>query len=172
MIGGNFYIDQNNILHTIRSVGKTSMTCEGMVGSFPDKKLDVLAAGGNFYLNRDGTIVGINSVNGAVSDPPYVPESRPAIMGGNYFIGQDNVLYTIDSEGKLFKTIALPSRPIAYGYSYLKFSDGSFALITANGGVHLEAIRVGAAGKAEYTTKVPAPLEINSTYVPNNYRRN
>jgi len=173
LVGGNFFIDQDGVLTTIKSVGDAPGSKVGLVTRKEGWNFsDAVAAGGNFFLRQDGTIITVDSKTGFFSDHAFTPESRPSIMGGNYFIGQDNAIYTVSNDGKLFKTITLKTRPTVVGYSYMIFSDKSFAFVAANGGVHLEAVRVGAAGKAEHTTSISGELEARSTYVPNNYRRN
>jgi hypothetical protein len=173
LVGGNFFIDQDGSLTTIKSVGAAPGSNLGLVTKKTGWNFsDALVAGGNYFMKQDGSIVTIDAKNGFFSENAYTPESKPVQLGGNYYIGQDRAVYTISSEGGLFKTITLPSLPITLGYSYMKFADGTFALVTANGGLHTEAVRVGAAGKAEHITKIPASLDIKAVYTPNSFRRN
>lgn len=165
LAGGNFFIDQSNVMTTIKSVGTAPGSSIGLVTRKEGVDFsDAQAAGGNYLVKKDGSIVTIDSLNGFYSEDSYKTESPVAVLGGNFFITLDNTVYTIDSNGKLFKTIKLERRPMEVGYSYMIFGDRTFALVTANGGVHLEAIRVGAAGKAEYVTKIPGQLEAKSNY--------
>lgn len=171
LVGGNFFIDQSGVLTTIKSAGNAPGSKTGIVTRKEGWNFsDAVAVGGNYFMKRDGSIVTVDSKNGFFSERAYTPESRPAVMGGNYFIGEDNYVYTISSEGALFQTIKLAERPIMLGYSFMRFKDGGFAIVTGNGGVHLEAIRVGVAGKSEYTTKIPGQVEPGSAYITN--RRN
>jgi hypothetical protein len=175
ILGGNFFIDQSGVLTTIKSVGLSGPgTKDGLVvaktGSAAIDCSYALIAGANYFLKQDGGIVTIDAKNGFYS-MPYYPESKPALLGGNYFIGMDNAVYTVSSEGTLFKTMTLKERPTLMGYSYMKFADGTFAIVTGNGGLHTEAVRVGAGGKSEYITKVPNALE-SKTYIPSNMRAN
>lgn len=147
LVGGNYYIDSNNELTTIKSQGLAPGNVIGQVTkktgwSFANAAL----AGGNFFINGDSTIVTIDSVNGFFNQSSVIPTSKVAKVGGNYFITENNDLYTVSFEGQVKGPVALGAKPVRMGYSYVLFEDGSFKIVDALGDVHENAVSVSTTG--------------------------
>jgi hypothetical protein len=156
MRGGNYFIDDQNRLTTFKALGNETpekinvpyrpigmmYTIEGF--TYPSAKIP----GGNYFINEDPanpkvhTVQTISSVNGL----PYAPEPLPApvvLAGGNYFITENNLLYTVDYQGLLStKPEQLSARPTVLGYSYFIFADDTFRIVTADGVAHSQMVMV------------------------------
>ena len=169
LAGGNYYIDVNGVLTTIKSMGIAPGNGVGMVTvkTGLDFSLATLA-GGSFFVMADGTVNTISSITGFVS-APYTPDSAPSIIGGNYFVGADHILYTIDSDGNLNKNpdFTVNSTPALVGYSFLRFSDGSFIFVDGLGNPHRTILEVSSTGvRVQNLSVFPSTIEPGSVYLP------
>ncbi len=169
--GGNFFIDQSGVLTTIRHCGvdPTDKNVD-LIGSpellvtakdYPGHAdfSDVLKVGGNFMVKVDGTIVGVNSENGFFTDPQRV-DAQPSKIGGNYFIGHDNVLYTVSSLGEVKKWQPINGAMKYFGYSYMIDADGDFIFVDGNGIPHTELVNVSTTGvESKVVNRISTSLE-------------
>ena len=168
IVGGNFFIDENNTLVYITSTGNYySLSGSSNVAM-------VKRAGGNFMEKTDGSIMGVSSIN-AANDPKAVtltffkPDSPVKWLGGNYFIGEDSVLYTVDNKGMLKRNpdFTFTARPKIMAYSFIQAMDGSFVYVDGSGVPHNMMIRVWpSATKAMPVLQFNATLDNNSIYLP------
>jgi hypothetical protein len=171
LAGGNFFIDQSGVMTTMKSMGVAPGNAVGM--ATVKTGLDFSTArlpGGNFLLMADGTIVTVSSITGYVS-APYTPDSRVRLLGGNYFVGMDNLLYTIDSDGNLKKNadFVINGNPSIKGYSFMRFDNGTFIFIDGVGIPHRSILHVSSTGTTvENLTTLPATIDPSSIYLPRN----
>ncbi|MBU6153132.1 MAG: hypothetical protein KGP28_02410, partial [Bdellovibrionales bacterium] len=94
---------------------------------------------------------------------------RPAITGGNYFVGENQVLYSITHEGKVIQNpeIKVSASPIVTGYSVMKFEDGLISAVDADGQVHPRLIRVSTTGvRVKVMNTLDVDLDPVSFFVP------
>ena len=176
LAGGNFFIDQTGTLTTMKSMGVAPGDATGMVTvktgvSFADAE----KVGGNYFVKRDGTVITVSSITGYYS-APYTPDARPVILGGNWFVGADKLLYTIDSDGNLKKdtdyTVSTAPADIAsmtIGYSFIRMRDGSFIFVDGVGIAHKTILRISTTGtNVDQLTKLPATIDARNLYLPKN----
>lgn len=167
LMGGNFYIDRAGVLTTVKHMGTAPGNPLGMVttktglGDFSS----AIKAGGNFFLKVDGTIVGINNENGFYTDPQKV-DSRPKQIGGNYFVGENKVLYTVSDLGFVTKLSPVLGKIKTYGYSYLLADDGYFIFIDGKGIAHTDLVQVSATGAGKLVNQIKAPLSTQPSFIP------
>jgi hypothetical protein len=173
LAGGNFYIDESGVMTTIKSMGAAPGNGIGMATVKAGLDFsDAILPGGNFVLMSDGTIVTISSITGYVS-APYTPEAGPKFLGGNYFVGMDNLLYTIDSDGNLKKNseYTVTEAPTVKAYSFMLFADGSFIFVDGVGIPHKSILRLSPTANIVQNLSVfPAAIAIDpaSIYLPKN----
>ena len=169
LAGGNFFIDENGVLTTFKSMGAKPFDYTGMMAVKTGTNFSkVNRIGGNFFINEDDSVTTISAVNGFYSEKAYIPDSKPMTMGGNYFISEDQSLFTITEDGRLMKNAKLPSTPTIYGYSYLKFADGSMVVIDGKGIPHSSFVRITEDGThSEPVTIIKDRPELNSLFIPN-----
>lgn len=150
LVGGNFYIDGNNVLTTIKHQGVAPGDSAGQVvvkegWTFPSAKM----AGGNFFINehQEGSqsAQSVSSVTGNFN-APYALSSKVVKVGGNYFITEQMQLYTVNYEGVIQQVAQLQELPSQLGYSYMIFRNGSFMMIDATGATHSQAVVVSPTG--------------------------
>jgi hypothetical protein len=161
--GGNFFIDQSGVLTTIKYRGASPGSPIGLVTAkdYPGHVdfSDVLKVGGNYMLKVDGTIVGVNSENGFFTEPQRV-DAQPSKIGGNYFIGHDNVLYTVSSLGEVKKWQSINGAMKYFGYSYMIDADGDFIFVDGNGVPHTELVNVSTTGvESKVVKRISTSLE-------------
>jgi hypothetical protein len=169
LAGGNWYIDSNGQLTTIRSYGDSASDYSDMIWTTNPgvSYADANFAGGNYFVNKDGTIITISALNAKIS-LPWVPAAavNGTMMGGNYFVGVDNYLYSIASTGELLKNDPLTSVPLVMGYSYMKLADGTFIWIDVKGNPHTKAVRVSSTGATAGSIQAIDDLEAGAAYIP------
>jgi hypothetical protein len=148
VVGGNYFITASGGLTTIRSVGIAPGNPAGAViektgWSFAG----VRQAGGNFFVRADGGVVTIDSETGFFRDAVF-PDAPPAISGGNYFIGEDRLLYTVSFDGKLYRNTGqeIPVPPRRRGYAFLQPGEGRVIAIDSRGVPHRSLLRVSTTG--------------------------
>jgi hypothetical protein len=166
LLGGNFYIDQAGVLTTIKH--------QGAIPGITDAILTVkngwdfnsaTLAGGNFFFRVDGSLVGINSENGNFVDYQK-PDAWPKKIGGNYFIGTDNVLYTVSNKGFLMKWQPVIGEMKRFGYSYMIDLDNDFIFVDGKGVPHTSMVRVSSTGvQSEVTNKISLMIEDYNSFV-------
>ncbi len=173
LAGGNFFIDKDGALTTIKSSGMSPGNGVGMVTRYNPNTpgfnfSDVWVVGGNYFVKNDGNVVTVASTTGFFSSP-YV-DSRPKLMGGNYYIGFDDFLYTVSADGTLNKDTdhnTLGEIPVLMGYSFVKFSDGSFWMVDGDGQVHDSMVRVSTTGiKSAVVGTLKQNIEPKSVFLP------
>jgi len=166
--GGNYLIDGNDTLITIKSMGQVPGSPVGLATlktgwSFPG----VQVAGGSFFVKSDGTLVTVDSTNGFFNE--LVPGARPAIVGGNYFVGEDRVLYTVTCEGRLIQnpSVVVRSQPILTGYSALKLEDGLVVAVDSDGVPHGTLVRVSTTGvRVKVVRTLDVDVDLGSIFAP------
>lgn len=172
LMGGNFYIEdqlsgsaRTSVLTTIKHMGTEPGNPLGMVTKKEGWDFsDAIIAGGNWFEKVDGSIVGIASETGYFTESQKV-ESRPKKIGGNYFISDDGVLYTVDSAGKVKKQMPIIGEMSAYGYSYMIADDGYFIFVDGDGTPHTQLVRVSTTGiKAELVSKISGSLDTHQNF--------
>ena len=128
LAGGNFFIDQNNTLTTIKSMGAGKWNWAGMVTEKAGMVIPTpIFAGGNYFVDMNQKITTISSINGFFSDPYPLPSGISVqYMGGNYLITSDLKLYTINNNGDFNFAQQFNELPVLKGYSYLIFSQNNF----------------------------------------------
>lgn len=169
VIGGNYFIDKTGLLTTIKSLGASPNSGLGIViekrgWSFPD----VLKAGGVFFYRANGTLVTIESATGNFKDG-IVPSSKPALAGGNYFVGEDRVLYTVSNEGTVrpHPEVLVVGEPLVSAYSWLKLEDGTLVVIDADGNPHRSVVRISTTGvRAEVVKTLESDPDPKSVFMP------
>lgn len=173
LLGGNFFIDQAGLLTTIKHMGvgvnglAAPCSVVGMVipkmglGDFSS----AIKAGGNYFLNVDGTIVGINSENGFFTSPQKV-DSTPKQIGGNYFVGEDKVLYTVSDQGFVMKKSPVLGKILVYGYSYLLADDGYFIFVDGKGIAHTELVQVSGTGSGKVVSQIQGSFSLPTSFIP------
>jgi len=169
ILGGNFYIDQAGTLTTIKHMGSAPGNPLGMITVKEGWSFnDVIRAGGNYMVKVDGSIVAINSENGFFSDVQKI-ETRPKQLGGNYFIGEDNVLYTVSDLGEVKKQMPIIGKMKTFGYSYMIDGDGDFIFVDGKGVPHTEMVRVSSTGiKSEVVRQMKDKLDVHQNFIPAN----
>ncbi len=169
VIGGNYLIDSTGTLITIKSSGAGAGSALGLATRKDGWNFSgVVRAGGNYFLKADGTLVTIDSKTGFFNEFSQV-ESKPAITGGNYFVGEDRLLYSVSFDGKVNKNsgFSVNGQPIVVGYSVMKFEDGLVAAIDADGSVHPTLIRVSTTGvRVKVMKTLDVDLDPSSFFVP------
>jgi hypothetical protein len=169
LAGGNFFIDEAGVLTTIKHEGLAPGDGTGILTvktgwDFSSAKV----AGGNFFVKADGTVVGINSANGFFIDLQK-SDAWPKQVGGNYFIGTDNVLYTVSNKGVLKKWNPIIGQMKQFGYSYMIDRDGDFIFVDGDGVPHTEAVRVSSTGiKSELVNKISTSVFSHQSFIPQN----
>ena len=161
-VGGNFFIDEDNNLVTIKSTGLFTVWTGVQEYVSQAKKV-----GGNYFVKNDEVIEGVSSIDGMLK--AYVPDAPAKWLGGNYFIGTDNILYTVSNLGVLEKRpeYKFTARPSVMGYSFIKNADGSFVYIDGAGLPHNTMIRVWpAAAKSIPMLQMNAVLDLNAVFMP------
>ena len=130
--------------------------------------------GGEMFTTKDGTLITVSSLDGTFKVYTTLL-SKPAKMGGNYYVGQDNHLYTTDNVGDLVDTKGfivdhgvLPGTPLIYGYSYIIYTDGTFSMVGGDGSVHNEAVWLSTTGSSLKIIKKidPKTIDLTSVYLP------
>ncbi len=169
VIGGNYLIDSTGTLITIKSSGAGAGSALGLATRKEGWNFSGVArAGGNYFLKADGTLVTIDSKTGFFNELSQV-ESKPAITGGNYFVGEDRLLYSVSYDGKVIKNseFSVNGQAIVVGYSVMKFEDGLVASIDTDGGVHPTLIRVSTTGvRVKVIKTLDVDLDPASFFVP------
>ena len=169
VIGGNYLIDSSGTLITIKSAGAGIGSPVGIATRKDGWNFsNVVRAGGNYFLRADGTLVTIDSTKGFFNETGPA-ESRPLLQGGNYFVGEDRILYSVGFDGKVRKNpdIQLGGNPIVIGYSVIKFEDGLIAAVDADGKVHRQLIRISTTGvRAKVMNTLDVDLDPASFFVP------
>ncbi len=148
VVGGNYLIDRDGVLTTIKSIGVEPASDLGIATRKTGWTFnDVISAGGNFFARSDGSVVTINSVNGFFDDSNQ-GLSKPYRSGGNFFIGEDCILYTVTFDGKIKANpdFMINSDPVMLGYSFMKQSDGKLISIDSDGVPHRSMMRVSTTG--------------------------
>ncbi|MBS1958695.1 MAG: hypothetical protein JST80_04405 [Bdellovibrionales bacterium] len=169
--GGNFFVDADNNLWTVNYLG--------VINKLNNYKVPLAQlAGGNFFYQSDGKIVTIGSdgfppkdANGLWSTG-FMPTAKPKTFGGNYYIGDDNVIYTVSYDGKSYKNGSVPAGKIrTLGYTYAVMDNGSFFHVDGLGVVHLDAVKVSPT-KTSYVkiSKMSEAIDPSSVYTPNSRR--
>lgn len=177
--GGNYFISSEGVLTTIKSAGKGGCSSEGMINKYnppanlkkEDEKFwifkDVIQVGGQFFVKADGTVVTISSQTGFYYGPSVVP-SIPARVGGNYYIGQDHILYTMNNDGALAPHGSI-TKPIAVlGYSFILYADGTFTIIGGDGSTHEDIVQTSTTGISRQVIKQINlnNIDLGSIYLP------
>lgn len=167
ILGGNFLIDQAGTMTTIKHMGSEPGNPLGMVTVKAGWSFnDVVRAGGNFMVKVDGSVVGVNSENGFFTEPQKV-DSRPKQLGGNYFIGEDKVLYTVSDKGEVKKQQPIIGEMKYYGYSYMIDGDGDFIFVDGKGIPHTELVRVSTTGvKSEVVKQFKGGMDTHQNFIP------
>lgn len=171
VLGGSFYISLDAKtatpkITTFKSMGsyytgtdgKSYHGWAGMPWTHDDDMSKVISAGGNYFLNSDGTMGTVDSLNGYFYNNLTV-DSLPlkSGMGGNYFIGQDRNLYTVDFLGTVKKFGQVQVEQIKkLGYSYIEFKNETVIFIDAKGNTHTSAVEFPASGAIVELTHIPA----------------
>ena len=160
ILGGNFYIDQAGTLTTIKHAGAAFGNPLGQVTQKDGWSFnDVVKAGGNFMVKADGTIIAVDSDNGFFSDVQKV-DTYPVQLGGNYFIGQNNVLYTVSSKGVVKKWQPIIGTMKVFGYSYMIDADGDFIFVDGDGVPHTSLVNVSTTGiESKVITKITNKID-------------
>jgi hypothetical protein len=160
ILGGNFYIDQAGIMTTIKHSGMAPGNPLGQVTQKDGWNFnDVVKAGGNFMVKTDGTIIAIDSQTGFFSDPQKV-DSYPMQLGGNYFIGQDRILYTVSSKGQVQKWQLVNGEMKTFGYSYMIDQDGDFIFVDGEGIPHTSLVNVSTTGiESKVVTRITNKID-------------
>lgn len=168
--GGNYFISDAGLLTTIRSMGKAPLDPLGMVTQMNGFNFsDVSQAGGNFFVKSSGLVTTIDSITGFFKDN-WKTDSEPKILGGNYFIGKDDRLYTVAANGNIDKpdNFTLSDSPSVIGYSFMKFPNGRMVVVDGEGTPHDSLVRVSSSGlKAEVVKSLPDALDPKTIYLPN-----
>lgn len=149
LYGGNYYIEQDGTLVTIKSMGMDKWNWAGMVTSKRGLKVPpALLAGGNYFVDVDGKITTIASKNGYFSDPIALPGGDSVkIYGGTWLITTQDKLYTVDHLGALNFARKVTETPSVRGYSYLVFPSGKFLAVRGDGSVVDRVVSVAKTGK-------------------------
>ncbi len=160
ILGGNFYIDQAGTLTTIKHSGIAPGNPIGQVTQKDGWNFnDVVKAGGNFMVKTDGTIIAIDSETGFFTDAQKV-DSYPMQLGGNYFIGQDHILYTVSNKGLVRKWQLINGEMKTFGYSYMIDADGDFIFVDGNGNPHTSLVNVSTTGiESKVVTKITNKID-------------
>ena len=173
LAGGNFFIDKDGALTTIKSVGVGPGNAVGMVNRYDPTVegfnfSDAWLVGGNYFVKSDGSIVTVASTTGYFS-APYV-DARPKFMGGNYFIGLDDFLYTISADGTLNKNTDFNVKgatPITMGYSFMRFADNKFWMVDGDGFPHTNMVHVSTTGiKTDLMGALSQSIDLNTIFLP------
>ncbi len=169
VLGGNYFIDQDGLLTTIKSSG---IAPGSPVGILTEKHgwnfSDVVLAGGSFFFRADGTMVTIHPGTGFFSDR-IIPPSAPRFAGGNFFVGQDGVLYTLDHEARIHAhpEVRIPVLPAVIGSSFLVFPNQKIIAIDSDGNPHLSLVRVSATGlRVRIVDAIESAIDLNSVFQP------
>ncbi len=182
LAGGNFYIDKSGVAVTMQAIAQVKQpdgTFANNPGGaiFPTHKIGmgdfskVTKVGGNFIVNStdgktpDGTIHTISN-DGSLYGP-YIIGTKPKIIGGNYFIGEDKILYTVSSTGIWKKNSPILGVIKTYGYSYLVADDGYFIFVDGNGDPHTRLVHFLNDGGAEFVEKFSG-FDTPKSFIPAN----
>jgi hypothetical protein len=149
LVGGNYFIDQNGVLTTIRSMGMGSWNWAGMITTKTGMTIpQALYGGGNYFVDVNGKVTTVASTNGFFSDPIALPQNAAVKeLGGNYLIGSDLKLYTVDEQGNLKFARQLTESPTVKGYSYLIFKNQKFLYVKGDGSVYDQVTNTVMSGK-------------------------
>lgn len=166
IVGGNYFFDSQNVLTTMKSMGQEPWNWAGMVTRKEGMTLPpVLTPGGNFYVDLNQKITTISSENGYFSDPQALPSGAIAkVVGGNWFITQDQRLFTVSNTGDLRFIRKLEKAPTVRGYSYLIFADASLISIHGDGAISETLVMTSMDGET-VDTKTLLPTSIQSNIV-------
>jgi hypothetical protein len=171
LLGGSFYIslDSKTQLPQItvfKSTGTPFVGTDGkmyhstanMAWTHPEDMSKVISAGGNYFINSDGTLGTVDSLNGYVYTNLAADSLPPKSgMGGNFFIGKDRNFYTVDYLGFVKKFGQIQVEKIKkLGYSYIEFNDETVIFVDAKGTTHTSAVEYPANGSAYELTHIPA----------------
>ncbi len=174
LAGGNFFIDEEGYLTTFKSAGEM-MTRWNAAGN--PKYPGAFAVGGNYFAIRDTVngkptvkLVTIDSQTGFYS-APFTPDTQPKFFGGNYYIDQNDVLFTVDSRGISYKTDPLRPNPIVKGYSYILYGDGSISFIDHSGAVR-DSMTLVKNGVGTTLNQLNTDIELSNVYLPNYHNKN
>ena len=168
VVGGNYLIDSSGLLITIKSSGAGPGSSVGIATKKEGWNFsNVSRAGGSYFVKTDGTLVSIDSKTGFFQESTL--ESRPAITGGNYFVGENGVFYSLTFEGRVLRNeeIRVVGPPVVVGYNVLKFEDGLIAVVDVEGKVHRNLIRVSTTGvRVRVVNTLDVDLDPASFFVP------
>ena len=169
-IGGNYLIDSDGTLTTVKSMGAAPGNGTGIATPKTGWVFkEISGVGGNYFVKSDGTLVTISSITGFFKDQ-IVPDSKPLLLGGNYFIGQDRVLYTVSNDGVVLKNpdYVISNALFLLGASYMKLNDGSIITVDGEGKPHRSLMHVSTTGvRAQVEKTLPSEIEAQSIYMPN-----
>ncbi len=169
VVGGNYYIDEDGNLTTIRSMGIKPADATNMVTHLTGFNFkDIRSAGGNFFVKSDGAVVTISSETGLFK--VFTPSAAPKLLGGNYFIGMDDRLYTVAGDGNLTQTddFTLSAVPTFMAYSMMRFPNGKILMVDGKGNPHDNLLRISDTGiNVEPTKVLPYAVDPKSIYLPN-----
>lgn len=133
IVGGNYFIDQDGVLTTIKSMGAGIWNWAGMISSKKGLKVPVaLFGGGNYFVDAEAKVTTISSIDGFFSVPIELP-SKILAMGGNYIIGTDLSLFVITNDGSLVFSKKLSSLPKVMTSSLMVFADHTFIYVKGDG---------------------------------------
>lgn len=162
LYGGNYYVEQDGTLVTIKSMGAARHNWSGMVVAKRGLTYPAaILAGGNFYVDADGRITTISSRTGFFSDPTALPDQDSVkVYGGTWLITTHNKLYTVDHNGALNFARNVTGTPEVRGYSYLIFPKGKFLVVRGDGSVADRVVSVAKSGKpVDLLTIDPAQVQ-------------
>lgn len=166
--GGNYFIDQVGALTTMRSMGNDLYDIITMVTRWDGTSYNnTRGTGGNFFVSADGMIVTVSSITGFTKS--FKPTSLPKLIGGNYYIGMDDHLYTVSADGNLTMTddFTLSAVPNLMGYSFMKFPNGRILMVDSNGLPHDSLLHISSTGtNVEVVKTISSNLDPKSIYLP------
>jgi hypothetical protein len=154
--GGNFFIDSDHKLTTIKSSGLYYTGTDGnryrgwagMKSTYTEDMSSVDRVGGNYWVNGDGTLGTVNSETGLYYNH-LTNDSRPKRFGGNFFIGEDSILYTVNYAGFIKKFSKIDVEKVKHvGSSYIEFNDETLLTIDYDGMTHSSSIEFPSGGGA------------------------
>jgi hypothetical protein len=168
VLGGNFIIDRDGTLVTFKDRGIRPGDGVG----FATRKEgwdfgNCTRAGGNFFFTHGGSVVTVSEETGFFHEWDAVtPGEAPAMIGGNFFIGSDLRVRTVDRSGKLrILSAPLKQLPTEWGGSWMRFPEGRMVLIDSKGEPHSTWLRVrNAPGGERREDRFPEPIERESVY--------
>ena len=169
VVGGNYFITHAGLLTTIKCSGAAP---GNPVGAAIEKTgwdfSQVRSAGGTFFVRQDGGVVSIDSETGFFQEAVF-PDSVPELLGGNFFIGRDGILYTLSASGKIFKNpgITVGPTPRLLGPSFIQRVNGSLIAVDSGGIPHQRLVRVSTTGaRIETVQKFESDPDPRAVFAP------